>query len=353
MTEASSSQPRLITPTRLRIAISMGDPGGIGPEVVVKALARPSVRDLASFRIYGLDSCLCAAAARAGLTPFWKVVNRYDETSWPRDEVSVVSWPEALGEQHALAATRRGGQLSFEFVQEAISHAALGTDHSAGVEAVVTAPICKESWSLAGFGKYPGHTELFAERFHADRAAMLFHVPAIDNHAVLNVILATVHVPLLSLARELTQQRIIDAIELGAAACRRLGVAAPRIAVCGLNPHAGEHGLLGTEEGTLIEPAIRACVSRGLTVTGPHPGDTIFNAAFAGRFDLVVAMYHDQGLIPVKLIARDRAVNVTVGLPIVRTSPDHGTAFDISGKNVADPGSMAAAIELAVRLCGA
>jgi len=339
--------------SRPRIAISMGDPGGIGPEIIVKALARPSVRDLASFRVFGLESCLRAAAGRAGLLPFWKVVDRNDESSWPRDGVSVVSWPESATERYEAAPTLGGGTLSFEFVEEAIAHAIRSTNDPCGVEAVVTAPICKESWSLAGFGRYPGHTELFAERFHADRAGMLFHVPAIRGHAALNVILATVHVPLMSLSRELTTPRIIDAIELGASACRRLGVESPRIAVCGLNPHAGEHGLLGPEDGTIIAPAIRGCAARGLDVSGPHPGDTVFNAAFAGRFDLVVAMYHDQGLIPVKLIARDRAVNVTVGLPIVRTSPDHGTAFDIAGKNLADAGSMASAIELAVKLCGA
>ncbi len=333
----------------------MGDPGGIGAEVTVKALASPAIRQCASFRVFGMESCLRTAAERAGVTPFWRTLS-CTEAAMDRgainDAVVLVAWPGAASERFAPQATARGGVLSFEFVEAAIAAARQGQSGAAQVDAVVTAPICKESWSLAGHGRYPGHTELFAERFHAERASMLFHVPAIDRRASLNVILATVHVPLMSVARELTRERIVGTIELGAEACRHLGVVSPRIAVCGLNPHAGEHGLLGAEDKAVIEPAIRACAERGMDVSGPHPGDTVFNAAFAGRFDLVVAMYHDQALIPVKLIARDRAVNVTVGLPVVRTSPDHGTAFDIVGKNVADPGSMISAIRLAVELCG-
>ncbi|MGA1399911.1 MAG: PdxA family dehydrogenase, partial [Phycisphaerales bacterium] len=141
-----------------------------------------------------------------------------------------------------------------------------------------------------------------------------------------------------------------DSIDLGADLCRRLGVGAPRIAVCGLNPHAGEGGLVGAEEIRVISPAIDAAKRAGIDASGPHPGDTVFLQALEGRFDLVVAMYHDQGLIPVKLLDRDRTVNVTLGLPTVRTSPDHGTAYDIAGKGVADPGSMRAAIEMAAEL---
>lgn len=151
----------------------------------------------------------------------------------------------------------------------------------------------------------------------------------------------------------LTIGRVVETIDLGHQACKALGIRHPRVAVCGLNPHAGEGGILGDEDERIIAPAIRIAKENGIDATGPHPGDTIFIAAVHGKFDLVVAMYHDQGLIPVKLLARDRAVNMTVGLPIIRTSPDHGTAFDIAGKNAADPGSMTSAIELAIKLVAA
>jgi 4-hydroxythreonine-4-phosphate dehydrogenase len=173
---------------------------------------------------------------------------------------------------------------------------------------------------------------------------MLFESPR------LRVALATAHVGLMEIRDLLTIGRVFDPIELGAAHCRRLGIDRPRVAVCGLNPHAGERGLFGDEEKRVIAPAIDMARSAGIDAHGPFPGDTIFIDAAAGKWDLVVAMYHDQGLIPVKLLGFDRAVNVTVGLPIVRTSPDHGTAFGIANRNAASPNSMKAAIELAARL---
>jgi 4-hydroxythreonine-4-phosphate dehydrogenase len=166
----------------------------------------------------------------------------------------------------------------------------------------------------------------------------------------LKVVLATAHVPLMNVKDVLTIGRVHESIELGHELCRRLGVERPRIAVCGLNPHAGENGILGDEDGRIIAPAIDVAVQYGIDVTGPHPADTIFIAAASGKYDLVVAMYHDQGLIPVKLLGWDKAVNVTLGLPIVRTSPDHGTAFDIAGLNKADAGSMRCSIDLAIEL---
>jgi 4-hydroxythreonine-4-phosphate dehydrogenase len=207
----------------------------------------------------------------------------------------------------------------------------------------VTAPISKESWTLAGF-RWPGHTELFAARTKAKRQAMAFVSPR------LNVVLATTHVPLMEIRNLLTIGRVHEPIALGHELCLSLGIAKPRIAVCGLNPHAGENGLFGDEEIRIIKPAIDMARASGIDAYGPFPGDTIFIDAAAGSWDLVVAMYHDQGLIPVKLLGWDKAVNVTLGLPIVRTSPDHGTAFGIAGKNKASEGSMKAAIALASRL---
>ena len=196
---------------------------------------------------------------------------------------------------------------------------------------------------MAGF-KWPGHTELLTHRTRSKRQAMAFVSPR------LRVVLATAHVPLMDVKNVLTIGRVHESIELGHDLCRRLGIQRPRIAVCGLNPHAGENGILGDEDQRVIAPAIDVAVQQGIKATGPHPADTIFIGAAEGRFDLVVAMYHDQGLIPVKLLGWDRAVNVTLGLPIIRTSPDHGTAFDIAGRSKADAGSMVAAIDLALDL---
>lgn len=326
------------------IAISAGDPGGIGPEIVVKALADRPLRSRAHFRIYGCVSALEDAAHAAAIEPFWWRIARgstlLDTTL--AHEVVVVDSPDAAPFPHQ--PTRAGGELSFRFVEDAIADAKRPLGDPLHAHAVVTAPISKTSWSLAGHANFPGHTELFAHRFGAKRVAMLFHA------GKLNIVLATVHIPLMDIRNHLTIGRVFDAIDLGSDALKQLGISAPRIAVCGLNPHAGENGLLGDEEDRLIRPATRAAKEAGIDAHGPFPADTVFNSLVRGDFDLVVAMYHDQGLIPIKLLAWDRAVNITVGLPIPRTSPDHGTAFDIAGKNAANPGSMRAAIEAALTL---
>ncbi|MEL7087776.1 MAG: 4-hydroxythreonine-4-phosphate dehydrogenase PdxA, partial [Planctomycetota bacterium] len=235
------------------------------------------------------------------------------------------------------------------------------------IDAIVTAPICKESWKLAGF-RFPGHTELLQKRTKARRAAMMFHAPppppelppspellsdpvdAPEPRPTLNVALATIHVPLMDVRNLLTIGCVFDPIDLGHQAMQRLGVENPKIAVCGLNPHAGENGQFGDEEIRVITPAIEMARSAGMDVHGPFPADTLFTPRLRAKYDLIVAMYHDQGLIPVKMLAFDDAVNVTLGLPLIRTSVDHGTAFDIVGKNKANPGSMKAAIRLAVQM---
>ena len=192
--------------------------------------------------------------------------------------------------------------------------------------------------------RFPGHSELLAWRTKAKRMVMMFNSPQ------LRVALATVHLPLMDVRNKLNIGAVFNAIDLGHQACVKLGMRRPRIAVCGLNPHASENGQFGDEEKRIIRPAIEMARQADIDVTGPFPADTIFIDAVAGRYDLVVAMYHDQGLIPVKLLAFDEAVNLTLGLPVIRTSVDHGTAFDIVGKNVARPDSMKAAIALAARL---
>ncbi len=362
----SSASP---TTDRPVIAISMGDPAGIGAEVIVKALARPdaqpNLRSLAHFRILGSAATLQRAAANAGIPAFWRVVdhdrigdakvlnpggNSAAADSAP-SEVLVIdrhaSHDVSLGKVSAAA-----GHLSFHFVDDAISMALRPAGDPWRADAIVTAPISKEAWKRAGHGRYPGHTELLAERCGVPSAAMLFHAPASApaNRRELNVVLATIHVPLMRVAGLLTVDRIARVIEQGAAALREFGHESPRVGVCGLNPHAGEHGLMGDEDERIIVPAIELARSRRLNAEGPFPADTIYNAALRGRFDLIVAMYHDQGLIPIKVLAWDSAVNVTLGLPIIRTSPDHGTAFDIADQNMADAGSMTSAIELAARM---
>jgi len=328
------------------IGITMGDPAGIGPEVIVKALADPAIRALGRFVIYGLNEILAYAADQAEFEPYWFRVQHESPRSKRaiRDNVVVFDFDEFDGFLRAKPGpSRNGGMASKAFVEAAISDAMLPPTDVRHIDALVTGPICKEGWTLAGF-RWPGHTELLAHRTRAKRASMVFISPQ------LRVSLATAHIALMEVRNVLTIGRVFEAIDIGNEICRELGIRNPAIAVCGLNPHAGEGGQFGDEEARLIEPAINVARHGGIDARGPFPADTIFNAAVAGKYDLVVAMYHDQGLIPVKLLARDEAVNVTAGLPIVRTSPDHGTAFDIAGKNLANPGSMKAAIRLAATL---
>lgn len=345
------ADPAAQTPT---IGITMGDPFGIGPEVVVKALADPRLRRSGRFVVYGMTEPLHYAADLAEVDPYWWRVphdSRLVDVAIGRsvlaldyDEFAGVCSPSSSGQQ--CRPTRVGGAASFQFIEDAIADAKRPPDDPRHLDAIVTAPISKEAWSLAGRGKYGGHTELLASRFGAKRTVMCFASPK------LRVALATAHIPLMELRDALTIGRVFDPIDLGADACRRLGVDEPRIAVCGLNPHAGEGGLFGDEEERLIEPAIRMAVDAGIDARGPFPADTVFNAAIRGEYDLVVAMYHDQGLIPIKTMDWRHAVNMTAGLPIARTSPDHGTAYQIAGKNAADPTSMRCAIDVAMRLAG-
>ena len=234
------------------------------------------------------------------------------------------------------------GQASFRFVDEAIAHLKSGA-----IDALVTGPICKESWALAKYS-FPGHTDLLAHRFNTRRVTMAFVA------GTLRVALASVHIPLFELRNRFTIGLVHQPIDLLHQALREwFDLPRPRLAVLGLNPHAGENGLLGDEELRVIEPALAMARNAGIDVTGPLPADTAFTPDALRRFDGFVAMYHDQGLIPVKLLAFHEAVNVTLGLGAVRTSPDHGTAFDLAGRNQANPGSMRAAIDLAITLAQA
>jgi 4-hydroxythreonine-4-phosphate dehydrogenase len=344
--------------------------------VVVKALADGDRRRSARFVIYGSQTALLEAAHACDIEPFW-----WSTPAEPGLAASAGTAGVLLIDRDADCPpetglwrpddTADGGAASHQYVEDALADAvshlrssgrgdelarAAGGPPGSGVglpiEAVVTGPISKLAWAKAGRKKWAGHTELVAARFGAERARMAFVLPE------LRVMLATAHVPFTSVVDHLTFGRVAETIEAAHEMCVELGIERPRIAVCGLNPHAGEAGLMGTDESRVITPAVRHAVGQGLDVTGPLPGDTVFNKAVdrvgairpVTKFDVVVAMYHDQGLIPVKLLGFDRAVNYTAGLPCPRTSPDHGTAFDIAGRGVANEGSMAAAIDLAVRL---
>ncbi len=330
----------MITPYRPTIGITMGDPSGIGPEVIVKALADPVLRHRARYVIYGLNEMLSYAADVAEFDVFWwRDLYAGRLRSYPHDAV-VVDYDHYSILGHAVRAPSRvGGEASMRFCLDAIEAAKTGL-----IDAVVTAPIAKESWKLAGY-PYPGHTELFAERTGSRHVNMMF------TGGPLRVVLATCHIPLNGLYGRLNIGAVFQPIELiHKALVEWFDIPKPRIAVAGLNPHASENGQFGDEEERLISPAILMAREQGIDATGPYPPDTVFLRHKQGAFDAVVAMYHDQGLIPVKLLAFDQAVNLTLGLPIIRTSPDHGTAFDIVGRNRANPGSMRAAIELAIDL---
>jgi 4-hydroxythreonine-4-phosphate dehydrogenase len=256
----------------------------------------------------------------------------------------VVYGPHTQHELKAFAAgvlSADAGRAAYETILAAVRDARTGA-----VDAIATAPVNKEAFALAGL-PWKGHTDLLANLTGAERIAMMFYADA------LRVVLATIHVPLKDVPRLLTQELLESVIDLAARELPRFGYATPSLAVAGLNPHAGEHGVIGCEEDLVLRPAVEACRGRGVNVTGPWPADTIFVRASRGEFDAVIASYHDQGLIPVKLLAFGRAVNVTLGLPIVRTSVDHGTAFDIAGRGRADHSSLVEAVRLAARLAGA
>jgi 4-phospho-D-threonate 3-dehydrogenase / 4-phospho-D-erythronate 3-dehydrogenase len=282
-----------------RIALTVGDPAGVGPELVERALREPAVRAACEPVVYGPPG-----AARFA--------------------------PGVLSAEAGLAA--------YDALVRAVEDARSGS-----VDAVTTAPVNKEAWALAGL-PWRGHTDLLAHLTGAARVAMMFY------SRPLRVVLATVHVALGEVPRLITRDGLVGLIRLAAAELPRFGFPEPRLGLAGLNPHAGEHGVIGAEDDAVLRPAVEDCQAEGIRVDGPFPADTLFVRAMRGEFDAVIACYHDQGLVPIKMVAFGQAVNVTLGLPIIRTSVDHGTAFDIAGTGRADPGSLIEAILLAARL---
>lgn len=327
------------SPNKPRVGITFGDPAGIGPEIVLKSVAAPEVRAICTPVIIADRKEIQRQASLLALPCDYPVVSEAELDETPDPDGIII---DVGSESHKV----RWGELSRAAGQTAIACIEAGARLAlAGrLDAIATAPINKEALKLAG-SPFPGHTEMLTSLCGANDSLMCFFA------GELRVILLTIHVSLSDAIKAITKERVARALVLADRELRRFGVVSPRIAVAGLNPHAGEHGLFGSEEVREIEPAITECRARHrIDASGPFPADTLFVRAARGEFDAVVACYHDQGLIAVKCLAFGEAVNVTLGLPIIRTSVDHGTAFDIAGRGVADPGSMIEAIKLAARL---
>ncbi len=320
----------------------MGDLNGIGSEIIVNALSDEAIRSTANFVIFGTDAHLSAAAQILGIEKYWHTMP-HDKIHFKAvSGVLVADYPEYAVKEDCRRPDVDSGVASLRFCNDAIDAAIAGD-----VDAVVTAPINKVSWKLAG-GKWPGHTELLAEKCGTDVKAMMF---VAGN---MRLALATIHEGLFDIRHNFTIETVLQPIVLlNEALCGYFRIKNPSIAVAALNPHAGEEGRFGDEEIRVIKPAIDKALAMGINVCGPYPADTLFLKAANGTYDGVVAMYHDQGMIPIKLMAFADAVNVTIGLPIIRTSPAHGTAFDIAGKGIADASSMKQAIKAAVDMAAA
>jgi 4-hydroxythreonine-4-phosphate dehydrogenase len=316
-----------------RVAITMGDPAGVGPEVALKALREPELYEVCRPVVFGSVAALEREPAAPGIELDPELTR--DDASPERVLVHPVSdvAPPPYGEVSA-----EGGELAVAAVRAATEAALAGR-----IDAMATGPLNKASMRLAGY-EHAGHTELLADLCGGPEVSMVLVGPQ------LRVAHMTTHIPLEDVPGRITAERLDTVVGIATELLRRLGIEAPRIAVAGVNPHAGEAGLFGEQEQDVLIPAVSRLRHGGADVTGPLPGDTVFGAARSGRFDLVVAMYHDQGHIPIKLLHADEAVNVTGGLPIIRTSVDHGTAFDIAGQGKARSASMTAAVRLAAQL---
>lgn len=327
--------------TKPIVAMTMGDPAGIGPEICLLTAVHPEVTEKVRTFIIGdftrLEEAFGILREKGKFTvvPSLQKIQQVNEARFENNSIYVMDLndvPEHLpwGELSAAA-----GQCAFDYLERAVKLAVDGS-----IAAICTAPLNKEAWKLAGI-KYPGHTEALAELSGSASSAMML------VNAGLRVVHVTTHVSLKKAIEMATKERILERIRLTATSLAQFGVPNPRIAVAGINPHAGEGGLFGNEEEKEVIPAIEQARSEGLNVTGPLPPDSVYSRAAAGQFDVVIAMYHDQGHIAIKMLGFDTGINVTLGLPILRTSVDHGTAFDIAGKGIAREQSMVAAMLVA------
>lgn len=310
-----------------KIAVTLGDPAGVGPEICLHLLRHAEIAEICKPIVFGSAEILRRVSAATGI-PFENA-----DTA-----VRDLPMPDAAIIQPGRVDPRCG-KAAYQSVLAAIAAGLSGE-----VDAVTTAPLNKEALHAAGH-HYPGHTEIFAERMHAERSCMML------TSAELTCSFVTVHVGYHEVPALLSVARILEVIELTVAAMRRIRGREPRLLICGLNPHAGEHGLFGQrEEERLVEPAVAAARAAGIEIEGPLPPDTVFLPWRRAAYDAVVCLYHDQGHIPLKALAFDTAINTTLGLPVVRTSVDHGTAFDIAWQGQASPNSLFEAVKLAAKL---
>ncbi len=326
--------------SKLLIGITMGDPCGIGPEIILKALKSPSIRRIANYVIIGNKGVFDRTARSLKMPVTYQTIShltKIDDLKHPISLLPVSGFNSNIMKQKS--ATAEGGEVSVQCVIKGINLAMCGH-----IDALVTAPICKEAIHLAGYG-YPGHTEMLHIFSGAKRVVMLM------VGGKLRVAFTTTHIALKDVPQSITVEDVLGTIAITDSGLRQyFGLKMPRVAVCGLNPHAGEECLFGDEERRIIIPAIEKAKKKGIQCEGPVSADTVFYKALKGVYDAVIAIYHDQGAIPLKLHAFETGVNITLGIPFVRTSPDHGTAYDIAGKGVADPRSMMEAIKMAVKM---
>lgn len=310
-----------------RIAITMGDPAGVGPEIIVKAFAQEDIYKICNPLVIGDRAVIKKVIKTIGM-------------DFDPDNIEILNLNEIKNPEHLLIGkpSEEAGRASFSYIRKAVELQRLGI-----IEAIVTAPITKLSLRMAGL-PWLGHTDMLAALTDTEDYAMAFYSDS------LKIILATIHVPLREVPHLIKKEKVIKTVFFAKKACDMLQIENPKIAVCGLNPHAGEEGTIGREEIDEIIPAIREAKAFGIDVSGPYPADSLFFRAGKGEFDMVVAMYHDQALAPFKLLAFQRGVNFTVGLPFIRTSPDHGTGYDIAWQGKAEPTSLIEAIKLAVRM---
>jgi 4-hydroxythreonine-4-phosphate dehydrogenase len=328
------------------LGLTMGDPAGVGPEIILKSLRDLAPREAAgefALVVIGTASCMADAAKRLDMP----VTIAADTGGWPKIRLIEAASTDAAIAPGQLSA--EAGRLAFAAIERSVRLALDGE-----IDAIVTAPINKEALNRAGY-TYPGHTEILAELTRSKGSCMML------AHDRLKVTHVSTHVALADVPKRVTPERLRHVFTLTHEALLDLGIAKPRIGVCALNPHAGEGGLFGREDQDIILPVIEEFRARGIAIDGPVPGDTVYVKALAGQFDAVVAMYHDQGHVAVKtlgfamdpqtgLMSSLSGVNVTLGLPIIRTSVDHGTAFDIAGKGIANAASMVEAIEFAATM---
>lgn len=321
------------------LALTMGDPVGVGPEVIVKALNNPTIYEQSKPFVIGDTTVIQKALNITGLSPMLREIKDISEAKFNYGTIDIlnlnkISRPLPWGKVSGIA-----GDAAFSYLKKAIELA-----NSQQVDGIVTAPLNKESLHKGGH-IYPGHTEILAQLTQTDDYAMMLTTPQ------LKVIHVTTHIGLIDAVETINPERVLKVIQLGHETMVNYGIEKPNIAICGINPHAGENGLFGQgEEDSKLMPSIVKARQEGITVSDPLPADTLFYRAVRGDFDIVVAMYHDQGHIPVKVLGLEDGVNITVGLPIIRTSVDHGTAFDIAGQNIAQPQSMENAIYEAIKL---